>query len=120
MDYKTKAANLRTRLWVEEQKRVNPNYIDDFNSRHRLRQKTNRLKVISHYTKGKMTCMCCNENQILFLEIDHMDNNGNKQRNIKIEDWIIKNNYPNNFQILCSNCNKGKHLNYGTCPHENA
>jgi hypothetical protein len=32
--------------------------------------------------------------------------------------YIIKNNYPDDFQILCANCNWGKQLNGGVCPHQ--
>ncbi len=32
--------------------------------------------------------------------------------------WIIKNNFPEEFQILCFNCNSGRHINGGICPHE--
>ena len=31
--------------------------------------------------------------------------------------WIIKNNFPKGFQILCHNCNSAKAV-YGKCPHE--
>ena len=32
-------------------------------------------------------------------------------------EWTMKNNYPDYLQILCWNCNLGKSLNGGTCPH---
>jgi len=34
--------------------------------------------------------------------------------------WIIENNYPDGFQILCHNCNVAKGLigNNNTCTHE--
>jgi hypothetical protein len=36
--------------------------------------------------------------------------------------WIIRNNFPEGFQILCHNCNtaKGMKKNDNICPHETA
>ena len=31
--------------------------------------------------------------------------------------WIIKNNFPEGFKILCHNCNNAKGF-YGKCPHQ--
>ena len=38
-------------------------------------------------------------------------------RNAPLQKWIIENNFPKGFQILCHNCNVAKGL-YGECPHE--
>ena len=37
-----------------------------------------------------------------------------------LHNWIIKNNFPDYFQILCQNCNfaKGMKKNNNKCPHE--
>lgn len=75
-----------------------------------------RLKVLKHYGNK---CVCCGEKQIEFLAIDHIENNGAEHRKtfkINIYDWLIKNNYPKGFQILCHNCNMAKAF-YGKCPH---
>lgn len=69
-------------------------------------------------------CACCGETMDKFLAIDHMDNNGaahrrelgSKGRNLYR--WLKQHNYPSNFQILCHNCNSGRHLNGGVCPHK--
>jgi ribosomal protein L40E len=31
--------------------------------------------------------------------------------------WLVKNGFPAGFQVLCRNCNWGKHANDGVCPH---
>lgn len=31
--------------------------------------------------------------------------------------WIIDNGFPKYFQTLCMNCNHGKRMNNGVCPH---
>ena len=35
-----------------------------------------------------------------------------------IYSWLIRNNYPEGFQVLCYNCNLGKAHNNGICPHK--
>ena len=79
-----------------------------------------RNKVLAHYG-GK--CTCCDENTPVFLAIDHINGGGNKhKREIKrggegFYRWIVKNNFPKGFQILCHNCNQAKHI-LGHCPHQ--
>jgi len=69
-------------------------------------------------------CQCCSEDNILFLTIDHINNDGHKDRkNIgggyMLHRWLRKNNYPkDNYRILCFNCNCGRQLNNGICPHK--
>lgn len=84
-----------------------------------------RLQVIAHYSKGRFDCNCCGERELLFLSIDHVNNNGSAHRNalgVKpgtgLYRYIINNDFPQDFQILCHNCNHGKHLNGGICPHK--
>jgi len=36
----------------------------------------------------------------------------------RIHRWLKKHKYPDGFQVLCFNCNVGKYLNKGTCPHK--
>ena len=83
--------------------------------------------VVAHYSQGTMCCKCCGEKELIFLTIDHINGGGNKQR-ISLSgnkryaghgfyEWLIKNKYPEGFQILCMNCNFGKHRNGGICPH---
>jgi hypothetical protein len=32
--------------------------------------------------------------------------------------WLVDNNYPKGYQVLCWNCNCGKRMNDGICPHQ--
>lgn len=77
-----------------------------------------RELVFNHYGRK---CICCGENNIKFLTIDHIDGDGRKHR-IKIHNhihiWLVNNNFPNEFQVLCYNCNCGKRMNNGICPHK--
>ncbi len=83
-----------------------------------------KLQIIDHYTAGKRVCACCGEADLRFLSIDHCNNDGAAHRKafgvvggIPLFRFIIKNNFPPDFQILCYNCNCGKHHNGGVCPH---
>lgn len=88
----------------------------------RKRHKEARIRVLSHY--GKCRCACCNENRLEFLAIDHINGNGNRHRkenNIgsgtPFYGWLIRNNYPSGFRVLCHNCNMC-HGMYGYCVHQ--
>ena len=70
-----------------------------------------------------MKCVCCSETQPLLLNIDHVNNDGAKHResvgySTRFYRWLIRNKFPEGFQIMCWNCNLGKYLNSGTCPHK--
>jgi len=99
------------KVWLKEER-----------ARQRLRNKNNRLLCLRIYSKGNMKCSCCSESELLFLEIEHIKGGGNKHRKAigrdRIEEWLIRNNFPKGFGVLCCNCNKGKHLNGGICPHK--
>ncbi len=73
--------------------------------------------VFEHYGKE---CACCGENIQQFLTIDHIEGGGETHRKLigrKINRWLVTNNFPEGFQTLCFNCNWGKHINGGVCPH---
>lgn len=71
-------------------------------------------------------CTCCGESQIEFLSIDHIRNDGKKWRaegkhslGTNFYFQLKKQGYPKeNLQILCYNCNLGKHYHGGVCPHQ--
>ena len=78
-----------------------------------------RIQVISHYG-GK--CVCCGEDSFDFLALDHIKGGGEKHRNkvgggSHMIAWIIKNDFPPIFRVLCHNCNMAIGF-YGRCPHE--
>jgi hypothetical protein len=82
-----------------------------------LRQKQ---AVMDHYGNK---CACCGEGNIKFLTVDHIDGGGNLHRKTISSGagamcrYLVKNNFPDGFQMLCWNCNCGKAMNGGVCPH---
>jgi len=68
-------------------------------------------------------CCCCGETELVFLEIDHKDNDakervkrGEPRRGGNLYKWLLKHELPEGFQVLCRNCNWGKWI-LGECPH---
>ena len=77
-----------------------------------------KMKALAHYG-GK--CTCCGEIEPRFLQFDHINNDGGERRKNNIGErflagWLVQHDYPNDFQILCANCNHAKR--YGVCPHK--
>lgn len=76
-------------------------------------------------------CACCGETELMFLTIDHIDDNGAEHRRelaaargvthgqagAPTYRWLRDNNFPSGFQVLCANCNCGRQWNGGVCPH---
>lgn len=84
-----------------------------------------KIDIFNHY--GGCICNCCGETQLCFLSLDHINNDGaahrkeidSKRREApQMYRWVKRNNYPSGFQVLCFNCNHGRHINGGVCPHK--
>lgn len=94
---------------------------------HKDTHEENRIKVYDAYGNK---CACCGEDIWMFLNVDHINNDGSNHRLVvggslaskagsyKMYRWIIDHNYPSDFQLLCFNCNQGKYRNGGVCPHK--
>lgn len=91
--------------------------------RDRKRNALFRLKVITHYSGGNPKCVCCGESNYQFLTLDHINNDGYIERKkglgaTSLMPYLIKNNYPSGYQVLCYNCNCGRaHTKDKICPH---
>lgn len=95
----------------------------------------NRRKYKEYYNRRREIvfdffgdkCACCGETERMFLSVDHINNDGNIQRKQttdggrdmyrKLTNAILAGNPPKDLQLLCRNCNWGKHVNGGVCPH---
>ena len=83
-----------------------------------VREQVLNLKnqIYDHYGRE---CTCCGEKRTDFLTLDHILGDGaehrkeigstNKKSNTTaVHRWIVKNNFPSDFQVLCFNCNCSK------------
>lgn len=90
-------------------------------SRVKKQNEAQKLEIIEAYG-GQ--CACCGEANPGFLTIDHVNNDGKTHRDEVgsghgVYRWLKKNGFPQEgFQLLCFNCNSGRHINGGTCPHK--
>jgi hypothetical protein len=88
-----------------------------------------RLNTVNYYARQKErlldhyghACKCCGESNAAFLTIDHVNNDGTADRLIHrttatMSAHIIRQGFPDSYQILCYNCNNGKRKT-GVCPH---
>lgn len=86
----------------------------------KVKLREQRLMALEHYGGSPPSCRCCGETIIEFLSFDHINGGGSKHRKSGIGNmsyWLVKNNFPIGFQILCHNCNQAKAY-YGQCPHK--
>lgn len=108
--------------WYQKHRKESNEYGKKWSKENRANRK---FSVFAIYSEGQPRCVCCGETVIEFLSIDHINNNAPEQkRQFKTEGrayshlykWLIDNNFPEGYQVLCMNCNfaKGK---YGYCPH---
>jgi hypothetical protein len=73
-----------------------------------------KLKVFEAYGGFKCNCPFCDETNPLFLTIDHINNDGFRtagkyhRAGIGLCRWLLKNNFPPGYQVLCFNCNCGR------------
>jgi hypothetical protein len=78
-----------------------------------------KMQVLFHYGGNLPKCACCSESHVEFLTLDHIKGDGAEHRRQITGDprkcsghhiyaWIIKNNFPEGFQVLCCNCNMAK------------
>lgn len=69
-------------------------------------------------------CACCGEDDNRFLTVDHVFNDGYKERKQghrttqTLYSALRKNGYSERYQLLCWNCNCAKNHHQGVCPHE--
>lgn len=110
---------IKANNWQKDWRKRHPNYMKE---RGKYWANKIKLEVLIHYSGNPPRCVCCGETHSIFLTIDHIKDDGAKQRkelNLKsgylFYKWLIKNNFPEGYQVLCFNCNYAK--SHGGCPH---
>lgn len=83
-----------------------------------------RMETFTAYGNGKPECVCCGETILVFLTIDHIngrtehDKNNQHRRGWMGYQYLRARDFPPGYQTLCWNCNSGRQLNNGVCPHK--
>jgi hypothetical protein len=113
----------RQEAW-RQRRMKEPEYKAKIRRNQRERNVRQRLQAIAHYSNGTMSCGCCGEKADKFLTLDHVNGGGMKHRKEPgfktLSNWLVRHNYPPGYQVLCFNCNCGRALNKGLCPHKEA
>lgn len=89
-------------------------------------------KSREHYRKVRETvlelygscCVCCGEHNIKYLQLDHINNDGNVERRSlppsirggRFYKLVLSQEKRNDLQLLCANCHNAKR--YGGCTEE--
>lgn len=108
---------------MEQRRYCSPECRDaTFDEQRREAHRKQRLAALQAYSNETPSCVCCGEQMLVFLSLDHMNGGGSKQRKETggggFYAWLRRHNYPAGFQVLCHNCNLGRQINGGTCPHQ--
>lgn len=96
------------------------------NARVYAKQAHQKRRILAIKKYGNK-CRCCGETQLAFLVLDHVKGGGNAHRRTLTRSgeiagssnfyaWVVRNNFPKGFQVLCHNCNFAK--SHGGCPHK--
>ena len=80
------------------------------------RTKKLKLMVLSYYSNGLLTCKQCGFSDIRALSIDHINGGGaihrKTMKGTSFYSYLIKENYPEGYQVLCMNCQFIKAFDY--------
>lgn len=91
--------------------------IEEKNAKRHQRYFQLKKQVLEAYGNK---CVCCKEERIECLSIDHIDNGrleGTKKHGINLYSWLKRNGFPEGYRVLCLNCNSALGF-YGYCPHQ--
>lgn len=126
----------RNKKYIEKLKVINIDKYNKIYGKERYKTRTTYQSTISKSLRKSQKetvieayggkCSCCGEENPIFLTVDHINEDGSKHLNgrgirymgTEMYRYLIKNDFPEGFQILCWNCNAGKHFNGGVCPHQ--
>jgi hypothetical protein len=95
------------------------------NNEHRkARFRDDRRAALLHYSGGVPRCICCGEEHIEFLALDHINDDGAAHRRElgvggggQFYSWLRKTGYTyEGVVVACHNCNMARAM-YGNCPH---
>jgi len=111
----------------EVKKRIR-DYYRDYNQRPEVKNRRNESRREHNTILRRQffemyggVCMCCGKKDIRFLTLDHVNGDGAKDRRGRSQETILREALSDlnteKYQILCYNCNMGRSINNGICPH---
>lgn len=121
---KTRRSKLRLSnlCWQCRRPAHNKSLCDACRARIRLKDLEEKVRAMRVYGNG--SCSCCGECHLSFLSLDHVNGGGNRHRkqlggSANIYKRLRQLGYPKDppLAVLCFNCNLGRQLNGGICPH---
>lgn len=103
-------------------KRPDKRHCQECFDKQRAEGKALKLRVLKAYGE---VCQCCGEREEAFLTLDHGNDDGSVDRVLIGEGGnfyrkLERDGYPQDKQlrVLCFNCNCGRSINGGICPHK--
>lgn len=93
------------------------------NERNHRIYREERETVLRHYAGGVLRCSCCGLQPYEFLTLEHVNGGGRQHRQQphvrggQLYHWLIRQNFPPGYDVLCYNCNCVKRV-YDICPHQ--
>jgi hypothetical protein len=104
---------------------------DEVREKDNTYQRAKRVEIreATYLAYGGYKCACCGEADKMFLTLDHINNDGADFRRMLVGSqakgggyvtyrWLAVRGFPPGYQVLCMNCNYGKRMNGGVCPHQ--
>jgi hypothetical protein len=110
------------RRWYHKKRATDQAFVIRERKRKRdaVNEKNALLKeaVVNVYTNGEGTCRWCGQGDMDVLCLDHVNDDGARFRQKDrtnhsgslLYKWIIRNDYPPIFQVLCASCNMKKEV----------
>lgn len=89
-----------------------------------------KLETLTHYGNGTPKCICCSEKIIQFLTLDHIYGGRiehckkfrfkkGRGGGVRLYSVLRQLGFPPGLRVMCFNCNTGRSINGGICPHKN-
>jgi hypothetical protein len=111
-----------------------PEYVKGYGAAYHTRNRSRRLAVSLAWRENLRSqvieayggaCACCGETEEAFLTVDHPNGvpeshkkDGKRMSTVQILKRIRDEGFPDDYRLLCWNCNCGRERNGGVCPHE--
>ena len=81
-----------------------------------------RVRALAMYSDtAEPSCACCGEGTLAFLTFEHIAGGGRQHRQRTggggFLSWLLGERREG-IEVLCMNCNHGRRVNHGVCPHD--